>query len=613
MYRDEGFSQGTCRMTQGAWYIGREGKQLGPYRYDSVRLAATNGKLRADDLLWTEGMPEWARADAIADLAPFLKKAAASATAAPSAAPAVDSSSAEVKGEKKPVARANFFVRHWRGDYSLPRSYWVNSVLVSMFFYLLTIGITSSGLSKNLDFRISGLWSLGLIGFSILIGIWSAVGVWRSADHHVERGGESRWASTAKVLMALGLIRLAFSAVELAPVANQSLSLAFGHDTMPASQLRVLNRATEVEIAGGLSFGTTSSLKTILDATPSIRLVQLNNVGGWIDEGARLSHLIEDRKLATYTARECDSSCLLGFLAGNDRYLGSHAKLGFHQASVAGIGGEMAKEGDQVFRYALEAKGVPQEFIAKALATPAASMWYPSTQELLDAHVITGVVDESKFGETGVVGWRDRLKLENEFAGVPLFAAVAQAEPKTYEHLRDRYVSDTQNGLPQSEIIAQVRTVIVGGMLPKYLAHGSALPLLAYWKSQVTEMHELRASDPMSCVAFMFPEDQAAPRTPAPVSQATRDADVAALTALLKEPLDTDPTPSQDSIQPALVKVAQRTEKVNPGAIQLFAKGDRTTSHPRELCDAAITFYSAIFALPPAEGAPLLKYLAVRK
>jgi hypothetical protein len=82
-----------------------------------------------------------------------------------------------------------------------------------------------------------------------------------------------------------------------------------GRDSTPAAVLRVVNRATEVEIAGGLSFGTTDRLKTILDATPTVRLVQLNNVGGWIQEGEKLGALIADRKLATYTARECDSAC----------------------------------------------------------------------------------------------------------------------------------------------------------------------------------------------------------------------------------------------------------------------------------------------------------------
>jgi hypothetical protein len=605
-------------MTSSPWFIGREGKQLGPYRYDSVRLVATNGKLRPDDLLWTDGMPDWTRADAIPDLAPFLHKEAPSPAASmpPSAAPPpAEAQSAPAEGEKKQAAKANYLVRHWRGEFSLPHSYWVNSVLVSMLWFLIVLGITTSGFTKNFNIRESGFWAIGVMTVWIAIALWSAIGVWRSADNHVARGGGPGWAGTAKVLMALGLLRLAFTVLQSAPVVNQSLSLALGHDTMPASKLRVLNRATEVEIAGGLSFGTANSLKTILDATPTIRLVQLNNTGGWIDEGSKLAALVEQRKLATYTARECDSACLLAFLAGTDRYLGSSGKLGFHEASLAGQGGEAAKDGTQTFRDALEAKDVPEGFITKALSTPPASMWYPTSQELLDAHVITAVVDEQKFGQTGVAGWQDRLKLEQEFAGVPLFAAVAQAEPTAYEHLKENYISGIQSGLPLSEITAQVRSVIVSTMLPKYLEHGDDLALIAYLQSQVGEMRELRLRSPdaKNCVAFMYPQNEEAAKMLPPISQAARDADVAALTALLGAPLDHNPAPSEASVQPALIKAAQRTEKANPGAMQLFAKGGRSTQHPRELCDAAITFYGAIFSLPPEEAAPLLKYLLGQK
>jgi hypothetical protein len=615
MYPAEVFSQGICRMAQGSWYIGREGKQLGPYRYDSVRLAATNGKLRADDLLWTESMAEWTRADTIPDVAQFLpKKPGPQAASSPAitASLATESQSAPPVSEKKSAAKVNYLLRHWRGDFSLPQSYWINSVLVSMLWYLLTLAITTSGFTQNLDIRESGFWALSVMSVWVAIGLWSAIGVWHSADKHVARGGTPGWARTAKVLMAIGLLRLVESALQSAPIIHQSLSLAAGHDTMPASQLRVLNRATEVEIAGGLSFGTANSLKTILDATPTIRLVQLNNTGGWIDEGSKLAALVQARKLATYTARECDSACLLVFLAGTDRYLGSSGKLGFHEASVAGQGGEAAKSGTQEFRDALQLKGAPEEFISKALSTPPDSMWYPTAQELLDAHVITAIVDEQKFGETGIESWKDRLKLEREFAAVPLFAAVAQAQPAVYKRLKESYVSGVQSGLPQSELTAQVRTAIIGTVLPKYLAQGAAVPLIAYWQSQVQEMSELRAPDARNCVAFMYPQNNE-PAQRAHISEAARSADIAALTALLSAPLDSTPMPSEASVQPALIKAAQRTEKLDPGALQLFAKGDRSSTHPRELCDAAIHFYGAIFALPPQEAAPLLKYMLTQK
>src|ERR1700679_3843373 len=121
------FLQGICVMTSGPWFIGRDGKELGPYRYDSVRSVAANGKLRPDDLLWTEGMADWARADAVADFAPFLPQIASpAATRMEASAPR--SASARAQSSPQPEsapAGGNFILKHWRGQYSLGRSYWV--------------------------------------------------------------------------------------------------------------------------------------------------------------------------------------------------------------------------------------------------------------------------------------------------------------------------------------------------------------------------------------------------------------------------------------------------------------------------------------------------------
>lgn len=59
-------------MNARRWYIGQQGRQLGPYRESILKTLAENQKLRPDDLLWTEGMTDWARADSIADLALFV-------------------------------------------------------------------------------------------------------------------------------------------------------------------------------------------------------------------------------------------------------------------------------------------------------------------------------------------------------------------------------------------------------------------------------------------------------------------------------------------------------------------------------------------------------------
>jgi hypothetical protein len=288
----------------------------------------------------------------------------------------------------------NCFAIHWHGGFPLARAYWVNNLLLLLLWTQATAAIVASGLTQELGMRASGLWSLSVFLAGMTLSLWSAVGVWRSAERHVFRGGRPLWARVVRVALALELLLLVITGSEQASIFNQSVMLALGRDTMPAANLRIANRATEVEISGGLSFGTADRLKAILDATPTIRSVRLDSSGGWIAEGAKLADLVERRELTTRTSSECDSACLLVFMAGKHRFLGPKANLGFHEASVAGVGGKLASEGTQTIREALQRRGVPEGFIREALSTSASSIWYPTTEELIAARVITAVVDE---------------------------------------------------------------------------------------------------------------------------------------------------------------------------------------------------------------------------
>jgi hypothetical protein len=238
-------------------------------------------------------------------------------------------------------------------------------------------------------------------------------------------------------------------------------------------------------------------------------------------------------------------------------------------------------------------------------------MWYPSTKELLQAHVITAVVDERTFGETGIAGWSSRATLEKDFDSVPLFSALATAEPDTYQQLKARYVSDVEAGVPRNEMIGRVHSVLVKEVAPKYLQHGPDRPLMDYWQTQIVEMRELQAIDPKDCVALLYPTPKDTLRVSQLLSSAAASSEFASMAALVTETVQAPaPTPLLAQIQPSLVKVARRTEQIIPGGMALITKGSRSSPRPAELCDAFLNFYAQTLVLPPSEAGPLLRYLA---
>jgi hypothetical protein len=599
-------------MSSSQWFIGLNGRQLGPYQFETIQLLAARGKLNRDDLVWTEGMRDWARADSVPLLWPSI--AAAQGKTAPATQPAATTvrPSEAVDAAQHSAGSRNYLARHWRGEFTLPVAYWINGTGIQLLFLGLITAVRAAGLTEHLGATGTGLWLLSLLMTTVAIGVWTGVGIWRSAGHHMEHGGRTLWANLAKCAVVLGMLRLAAFGAQEAPMLQQSVGLLMRGDTMPAARLHVVNHGTEVELAGGMSFGAADSLRTILDATPTIRTVQLNNVGGWVTEGYRIGQLIRQRGLATYTARQCNSACLLAFMGGTERYLNSKGRLGFHEASVAGVGGEVAKGGTNRFREVFKENGVPDSFVERALATPPSTVWYPTARELLDAHVITAVVDGRDFAATDEKGWRDRSRLEAQFAAVPVFAALLQAEPTAYENLKETYVTGIQQGTPATEMSAKMRSVIVQKLLPKYLRLGPDEPLIEYWRTQSAELHELRAIDPQDCVDYLFPSA----RTDVlgltdKLSKSVKNDDLASLTRLLEASgRSTAQPPSQAAIQGPLRQVALRIERQLPGALKAVTNPEAAKAQPGVLCNAEIEFFDQILALPAEEAAPLLRFVA---
>jgi len=52
------------------WYYARGGERHGPHSAEELKRFATDGRLGLDDLVWTEGMPDWASASTIKTLFP---------------------------------------------------------------------------------------------------------------------------------------------------------------------------------------------------------------------------------------------------------------------------------------------------------------------------------------------------------------------------------------------------------------------------------------------------------------------------------------------------------------------------------------------------------------
>jgi hypothetical protein len=56
------------------WSYANREKPIGPYSEGRIRALIGHGEIRADTLLWRQGMPEWARAAEVAEFAALLRR-----------------------------------------------------------------------------------------------------------------------------------------------------------------------------------------------------------------------------------------------------------------------------------------------------------------------------------------------------------------------------------------------------------------------------------------------------------------------------------------------------------------------------------------------------------
>lgn len=83
-------------MAEILWYYARDNRQMGPVSSAELKRLAAVGQLAVDDLIWREGMDEWAPAGRVKGLFP-LRDAAAAEPAAPAPPPSPAPAASDVR------------------------------------------------------------------------------------------------------------------------------------------------------------------------------------------------------------------------------------------------------------------------------------------------------------------------------------------------------------------------------------------------------------------------------------------------------------------------------------------------------------------------------------
>jgi hypothetical protein len=283
-----------------------------------------------------------------------------------------------------------YIARHWRGELTLPVSFWVNNVALPLPVGF-ALGAFAAWITVTGDYLRGGSIAV-LVCWPLLVlfSIWCWVGAWRSATAHSETGGSSLWAGLAKLCVALGVIGTGASTLfDFVPNIGPYLRMARGIDPIGNVTATVSADGRKLVLDGPLGLGDGQRVRALTARAPGVKTVELNSPGGRLKEGEAIAALVKQASWNTRTTGACESACTFIHMAGTKKQLMPGAKIGFHRASSGSMNPMLDRLANRELVRIYRDAGLPERFIERTLATPAWGMWHPSRDELVGAGLVS--------------------------------------------------------------------------------------------------------------------------------------------------------------------------------------------------------------------------------
>ncbi|MGE7990937.1 hypothetical protein ACQKPE_07785 [Pseudomonas sp. NPDC089554] len=488
--------------------------------------------------------------------------------------------------------RASYFMRHWRGELSLARAFWVNCILLSL-LWLPTLGTEALVLaylpSATTLLAVSAVLLVGMV----VMTTWQCVGVWRSARRY-RAPGRMPW---GHIVCGLTLLNASYSLYLLIEEDGYTLlksvwQVWHAPQQIPSHRIALL-APNELGIAGGLSLGSADAVQKLLDAHPAVTQVQLDSDGGLLLEAQRIAKLIQQKGLATYTDGECLSACTLLFQAGKARWLGPDGRLGYHSGALYGTGAQ-PQVLMEYYRETMQGNGLSNDFITRVLDTPPASMWFPDIDTLRRERIITGLADPADFTDRRLAALREPEQFDAYLRGFLAYRVMEQKTPEAFAALK-REISEA---LGQAKRFSDFNTRNMrrqDNLVTRAMRQAPGAVAMDFWRSELGYLDALEQVGGDACWAYITGQDTRE-RVPAPVAADRRAAQAHVLEASL--PLRADDPPAPRTLRADLDGLFKQVEQRLPHAYEHLRQRDRQT-----LCAVRQALYREALAMADQERA----------
>ncbi|MES2294085.1 MAG: GYF domain-containing protein [Pseudomonadota bacterium] len=354
-----------AEIVSGLWQVSDRGLTKGPYTASMLQQRVDSGQISPSALVWKDGMPAWQPLPLhfrIPTGAPAPHPLHALAPAVP--------------------------------DRKLVR--WLCLAVMAVTFAVSYAGLIDTDTATPAAFAAIRLAIVVVIAAA---GTGAALLWWRAAKI-AERAGSSR--SWWKVLTVTGSVAVA--AILLVMLAN--LPFAYRLQVARAGYrdftLETDAASGTIRMDGIIGPGFARQLGAALKTTPGINTIEIDSIGGLVDEALTAARDIERHGGLTVAAgTTCNSACLIVFMSGEKRIAPLDLVFGFHAtAPITTIKGvyrleELAKGGEAADRY-LISRGVPAAFVKGARSLGPSKLYQVSAVRMAQAGAVTQLTDDGE-------------------------------------------------------------------------------------------------------------------------------------------------------------------------------------------------------------------------
>lgn len=284
--------------------------------------------------------------------------------------------------------------RHWRGEASLGRSFWLSFVLLE-----LAVGAGLHFLQPAEDGSLLAdlAWMWLPMPFLTALFVWQVVGVWRSARRTIEQRHRWLWPRLAQGCVIVGVLLTLLGMAAQATASVQLLQVYFDPGMTDFALIADEARGTAI-FRGALSDRAGDRLIAVVE-DGRYPVLRIDSHGGLVTPAKHVARKIRQHGIKVVVEGECISACVFLLAASKFGTIRPDANIVLHQLqAVVSFLPAAYRSAPSASRVGVQKIG--EDLFAELGVKPAIyrpvrrlTYWQPTLREMAEGRLITFIID----------------------------------------------------------------------------------------------------------------------------------------------------------------------------------------------------------------------------